>query len=373
MAIALVLGTAQGAAAEAEVPVPPGQVVDPAAPESGGGSGGGDAGSGSGGETDGGAAGGGAESGEAGGVGDGVGTTSGDGPGGTGAEGAPADDGAAGGAGADPEPTEQPAADESGVAADAARTAPAKAGAAKTAAAKKKAPTLSAYAKKVNGAGLKRAGLESSSASTAFGDFKASKSQKPFVRIKGKQYSTGYLADTDTAKSYRAGVVAQLKRDGMKLRGTVKSPIGLGTMYAYSNSRFSCTVRGGEFACASTKKVKATLKKLKPLIKLYKRPGGSKSQKGWTFTAPDVSKSASKKYRAKYRKAIFGAVPLGGSGTGSHSVYFAKKLGSSWRLVEGSPMGLTCAAAERSANASRALAGESCLYKNYQLRKVRAR
>ncbi|MFV0435657.1 MAG: hypothetical protein ACK5LO_17015 [Leucobacter sp.] len=359
----LVLGTAQGAAAEAEVPVPvpPGQVVDPAAPDSDGDAGG--------------AAGGGAESGAAGGVGGGVGTTSGDGPDGAGVAGETADGGADNGAGADPEPTEQLAADESGAAADAASTAPAKAGAqtaAKTAAAKKtqsQAQKLRAFVKKVHKQARKKAG-NPKAFSDSFGAYKTSKKQTGYVIVRSKGYHLSNPS-MSTAGRYGKAVSSILKK--YKLKPVGSSKFGQLQSKTYSGKRYTCTVRQSRsgaastyghaaFTCQTTAKVKKEHKKLAPFIAAYKR-GGKNPNKVAFGTSVDSRSSDSSTYSGYKRAALSAVPPASGGQMGWYRSLYSKAPGKNWILTASTTAStgpFACETLERGATHARAWAWEPC-------------
>ncbi|MFV0435205.1 MAG: hypothetical protein ACK5LO_14690 [Leucobacter sp.] len=355
--MALVFGATQGAAAEAEVLVPPLGVVDPAAPEV---------------------------------PADPASPTEAEGGGTAVNSGSPAEPATVeretGGseAGAPDESagrTEPQGTDPETETADTASPTPANAQTPTATAEKTKKVTSAAFTKQVHEAAMKKAGWHSSESGGWGGDFKATKSQRWWVRVDGKHYTLKNDPGQSTVTTYRKAVMSKFKSAGMKQRGTATASNQVSR--TYSNTRLACTVRytvpsqygvsaGASLSCTTVSKVKQAVKKTKPFAKAYqaKQKG---SLKRISLLNPTVKKSASKKF-ASYKKATVGIVPV--LGVGGFGGYFAKAPKKSWRYVLGAQAIQECRSFESSTTARRAWAGEACMrgtWPNSYQSKVRAK
>ncbi|MFV0433536.1 MAG: hypothetical protein ACK5LO_06135 [Leucobacter sp.] len=246
---------------------------------------------------------------------------------------------------------------------DSERAAPAKTAAA---AEKSKKVTSAAFAEKVHLAAAKRAGWSSFNSDNWGGDFKATKCQKWWARIDGKNFVLSNSPSQSTVTKYRKAVASQLKKAGLKQRGTASGSNQISR--TYSSSRFTCTVQytvpsqygysaGAGFSCTTTSKVKQAVKKTKPFAKAYLAEQKT-SLKHISLRGPQVKKSASQKFKS-YKKATVGGGAVQGNGT--FFEYFAKAPKKGWRFVVSGLSQQDCRTFESNKTARRAWAGEACL------------
>lgn len=194
---------------------------------------------------------------------------------------------------------------------------------------KKKQQSVASFVKGIDKSARKASGQPSSKDSRG-GVFKAKKSQKWWVPVKAK----GFRATGSNGVAYGKAIVRALKAKGLKQRSVESGMSPYGGQYAmraFSNKRFTCTVRvdtSSDFSCAKTSSVKKAYKKSKPFGNALKKWSKS-STKNTVITTPKVKKSKS---FPKYKRAK-GQMSGASYGYGGGEVWYAKAPGKKWVVV----------------------------------------